>query len=758
MDLMKNATLDDSISHSIQSALGKLLAGENINIIHNPKLETGQFNPKTRELALPTWVRISKEMYDFLLGHETSHAIWTPEDYGKEVEALAEKLGTKNIAVVASLTNIVEDIRIDKLMTRRFPGLRYDYATGYSQLWEKDFFGVKANPKSIEEYLLPDRLNIHFKTSTADIDVPFSEDEEKIVAQMKALYSWEDVLAGVETLFEEVKKDLAGIEAGRDDVTISFGEEGEDGEDGETFEVEIILPGPPPEEGEEGESPENGPDSESEGEDGENGESGDGESSEEDGESGKGKGEGEGEDGEDGKGEGEGEGEDGESGDGDAGDDEAGEKEKKSEENKSSNSSGGKIIIDLSDAGETQRNFDKRLKNELVEQSAQKIQYATVPEMLGADKVIVDFKEFWKTRQVVNQKKIEAFEQSIKDINKEAVYMAQQFERFKAAENYKNKTISKTGKLNMNKIHSYKYSEDIFLKKDIVHDAKNHGYIFFLDWSGSMTNDLTGTIQQLVRMTTFCHIVGIPFEVYSFYSGILDRRYGNYDTIWSKREGDLLLDKYTLVNILSSRMKRNVYDECVYNILYARRDINFSLGSTPLNETICTQNIAVEQFLESFSVENVNIVYLTDGQSNRTQLAYRDKETLYARIFDKGRAIIKKGNIARTALHGMQLTKALFEINKEELAMKYPEKNFNLVGMFLTTLRDRRATYVAAKPGTTGYDYFYSMNRKVFTQTAEFTWDDNVSAKSNINKRNKMQKQKRIFVDHYMKDMMKFEK
>ena len=95
-------------------------------------------------------------------------------------------------------------------------------------------------------------------------------------------------------------------------------------------------------------------------------------------------------------------------------------------------------------------------------------------------------------------------------------YMAKEFERKKAAQEYRRVTISKTGVLDMNKIHQYKYNEDIFLKKTLMPDGKNHGLILLVDWSASMTHIMLDTIKQVLNLVWFCQKVHIPFEVYAF--------------------------------------------------------------------------------------------------------------------------------------------------------------------------------------------------------------------------------------------------
>ena len=64
--------------------------------------------------------------------------------------------------------------------------------------------------------------------------------------------------------------------------------------------------------------------------------------------------------------------------------------------------------------------------------------------------------------------------------------MAKEFEMRKSADEHSRTREGKTGVLNPNKLHAYKFSEDIFLRSNIIADGKNHGFVMFVDWSGSM--------------------------------------------------------------------------------------------------------------------------------------------------------------------------------------------------------------------------------------------------------------------------------
>ena len=103
-----------------------------------------------------------------------------------------------------------------------------------------------------------------------------------------------------------------------------------------------------------------------------------------------------------------------------------------------------------------------------------------------------------------------------KSAQKEVNYLVKEFECKKAADSYARANTSRTGVLDCSKLHTYKYNEDLFKKVTTLSDGKNHGLVFVLDWSGSMSSVLLDTIKQLYNLIWFCKKVSIPFEVYAF--------------------------------------------------------------------------------------------------------------------------------------------------------------------------------------------------------------------------------------------------
>ena len=126
---------------------------------------------------------------------------------------------------------------------------------------------------------------------------------------------------------------------------------------------------------------------------------------------------------------------------------------------------------------------------------------------------------------------LQEFKQFKKDSARTISYLVKEFEMKKSADGYKRSTTDKTGIIDPLKLHKYKISEDIFKRLSIIPDAKNHGMILLLDWSGSMCNvidkaplnnyyNLFGSYKELVFLikytsfqTKLLWVIGMREEV-----------------------------------------------------------------------------------------------------------------------------------------------------------------------------------------------------------------------------------------------------
>ena len=180
------------VNYEVKGQLAKLLATEDL-IIENRKVSTASFDTERRVLTLPMWEKASGVVYDLLVGHEVGHALHTP----------ADNWTIDYPDVPMSYVNVLEDVRIEKFMKQRYPGLSKTFYNGYSQLAEQDFFELDQH--DINDMGLADRINIHYKIGKFE-KVSFESDEEYFVNQASKTETFQDVLELADELYKHVQR------------------------------------------------------------------------------------------------------------------------------------------------------------------------------------------------------------------------------------------------------------------------------------------------------------------------------------------------------------------------------------------------------------------------------------------------------------------------------------------------------------------------------------------------------------------------
>lgn len=202
--------------------VARLLATENLTIVRN-NCKTAFFDVKGRVLSLPLWKDMTPEMEGMLVAHEVGHALYTTEEYIEEA---------KTDKVFASYINIVEDARIEKLMKRKFPGIRKTFNFGYKQLMDRDFFQLKD--RDLNTLLLIDRINLYFKAGY-NCGVKFNKVEKEFVDRVDRAETMDEVIQLAKELFEYTK---AEREQHKDELEelqkLSDQERGEESEEWDT--------------------------------------------------------------------------------------------------------------------------------------------------------------------------------------------------------------------------------------------------------------------------------------------------------------------------------------------------------------------------------------------------------------------------------------------------------------------------------------------------------------------------------------------
>ncbi|MDP7367309.1 MAG: hypothetical protein QGH83_08610 [Candidatus Pacebacteria bacterium] len=592
-----------------KSLLAKLMASEDINVEYRESATTAAFDTEGRTLIMPVLKDMTENSTDLFLGHEVGHALYTPQGAIKEV--------VKKGNLFKGVVNIVEDARIEKMIQSKFPGLKSSFYKGYGDLMDRGFFDIKGQDVSDLNFI--DRINIHFKMGTR-AGINFTDEEMTIVDKISNLRSWDDTLKVSEELYGHCKDNAEEPNLGDEDF--DFGDDDSDMEEGESNDGEMNTNAPM-----DFDEPE---DSDGEDEDGsESGESD--EDSEENAEEKANAGKSDGDE---------------ESDDGDA------------EEDKTA-ITGNEPTLDSAQRealkSETQEAFDEALENHL-DDSGSEYHYGNIPKVDIA-KVLVSMAEVHKeidetigasnSGHVANVEDYigsarESFSKFRTEQKSIISYMAKEFEMRKSADEHSRTREGKTGVLNPNKLHAYKFSEDLFLRSNIVADGKNHGFVMFVDWSGSMAGNMANTIDQLTLLALFCKKVNIPFDVFAFTTSWKRSlaKESSYYHFGDRKDGDFgVTGRFSLLHLISSTLSTAKFNTSMVYLRYLRESFgnrngyystdlyyptpsNLSLGGTPLNEAVIAAMEIVPMFQKKNNVQIVNTIFLTDGQGTEQRVTY----------------------------------------------------------------------------------------------------------------------------------------
>ena len=549
------------IRHEIKSQLAKLLATEDL-VVENKYVETAQFNVHTRVLTLPVWERASAQVYDMLVAHEVGHALYTPDsDWFKDRK------------ISPQFVNIVEDVRIEKMMKRRYAGISKTFHRGYSELADEDFFCIEN--EDVNKMNLADKANLYFKIGKF-VDIDFNSQERILIQKISDAETFDDVLDVAEELYNHCKKQQE-MKTKTDDLQVQGGQsEGED--QSETDSSEESTPSVP-----------NGTNDAP----GANDYDSDEFDSEEPTDS----------------------------------DSYGGTENDEDELEVSTAQSLEDALKDLAS--------NEGWENVYLELPKLNLNQIVIPNA-DIHSRFDEWNDFLERHELTEEEVFgnadREFKEFKKSAQKEVNYLIKEFECRKSADSYARATTSRTGVLDCSKLHTYKYNEDLFRKVTTLAEGKNHGLVFVLDWSGSMGNVLQDTLKQLFNLMWFCKKASIPFEVYAFTNEYpkepteetLREDYTQH--AYEKREGLIAVGPwFSMMNIFSSSVKMKELEQQMknfYRLSYnmtrwstAPIPTGLSLSGTPLNEAFISLHQILPQFKKQHKVQKVQCVVLTDGEA-----------------------------------------------------------------------------------------------------------------------------------------------
>jgi hypothetical protein len=547
-----------------KSILARLLARENITV-EQTNHHTAFFDVERRILGLPYWKEVGNDLYDLLVGHEIGHALHTPAEGWHE--------STKEIpGCPRSYVNIVEDIRIEKLVLREFPGLLGAFMRGYQDLLDRDFFGLKDN--DVNKMSFMNRLNV-FAKSRGLVDVKFSKKEQPYVDRAMAVETWDDVMASCRELYAFMKEELEAARKAQEELEKLLKEAGVKPKEGIPSKI-IVSKGkgegaPEPMSEELKEAIING-DVEIE-----------------------------------------------------VDLDSFNEEDEEAEETEGD----APITInteDNPDVVETDALFRSAIASALVDSvnAGGSTVYAKGPSKQMAKAVTSSYEEVKKGRY----KKVDSadfpakkYMRFVADVKDSVAVMVKEFEMRKTARRFARARQSTKGSLDVNVLHKYKFEDNLFKQVTHLDDDQSHGMIMLIDYSGSMDTILPKVIKQVLILATFCKRVNVPFEVYGF-----TNPYGVSHEFFTRVRGAKQdLTSVTMTNthvfkLIDSSMPKKVYEEA-FKALFAQTGQNRrmwkgtleQMGGTPLDTSILAMYHHIADFKAKHNVQKMNFITLTDG-------------------------------------------------------------------------------------------------------------------------------------------------
>ena len=629
------------VNLEVKGSLAKCLATENL-IVEHKKVSTASFDVDRRVLTLPMWDRASATVYDLLVGHEVGHALFTDNiDWREEYPDLPK-----------DFVNVIEDVRVERLMKKKYPGLSRTFYNGYNELNTQDFFCTDGEDLNNLSFI--DRINLYFKIG-AFHNIAFSDDENEFVTRISAVDTFQEVLQVTQEIVDFLnykKKKLSEMPEMSQDQGQVGGEE-------------VELP-----EQQQGNSESSDPldlEQQSQGSSSTEQESQGDESVTMD--------------------------QDTPSGGGAQPSKEHGEFESK-----------------------TAQSFEEKaeeLTNKFGEETTYaelpeiKLENVIIPNEYIHNRTQEYYTDssFWVKdwhSQVISE-----YVKYKKSAEKEVSYLMKEFECKKSANQYARSSTARTGVLDTSKLHTYKYNEDLFKKVSVVPDGKNHGLIFILDWSGSMARWILDTCKQMYNLIWFCKKANIPFEVYAF--TVDPNSYvevqPDHPPLFDKVDGLVAPEKsFRLMNFFSSKSSARQLEEQMKNIWAVCWAFQNSSGATPrhldlsgspLGDTMLTLHSLIPDFQKKNQLQKVNVVFLTDGEGYVNSVTtlrkskYGEEYVGYSRAYKTTIRNRKNGRIYQSYSYGNfpQYSKVLLSTLKD----KFPTVNF--INFRIVPSRDFKTCY-----------------------------------------------------------------
>ena len=685
-----------------QNNLANMMSEENIMLTY-ANTPTAYFDLNQRKLVIPTWKGLTDIETDMIIGHEIGHALYTPNSWTKCIEGFK-----KNKNVFKNILNIVEDARIERKVKARFPGMKKIFVYGYDDLFNRGLFDGLKKDKNL---CLLDQLNVQYKIPNK---IVFAKDKmfDHFYSLMGQTTDFQSVVALSKKLYDYCEQEFENNS--NDNQSDSNQNSDELGNNSNTNSQNNQSDENSNENSEQNDNSNNN--SKQTDDENKNSQSVNGQ------------------------------------GELQKGDD-------KSENTNGGIGSGAGMGADESFEKEYGVNkLDKNLQEFLT--SINKTNNHTHYFMDSAvlKNVIIPVETLLSEIDSFGHIDTTSYE-NIKRSQKSLVnYYTKIFQMKKKAKEY-NKTLKyKTGKLNNNKLVNFKFDNDIFMTSELKHKGKNHGLIFIIDLSGSMSGIITKVYKKLLETIMFCRNNNIPVSVYGFTD--INKGHSIHEPCGAfKNTKDC---RFKLIEIINPSLKNKQIDT-IFNALIGsnnisygdRRTTNFNslfcTGGTPLIPAIACTDELVKKMREETKAEIINIVFFTDGDDGHGPNQFYSEKAGYTNNYYTYTSTHLTDIVSKTTINTSYIdTKTIIEMMKKRPAMK----NVNMVNFFIHDSHNSACFKVCDENNSRGFDEEYKVFRDYFEQNTSI---DNLGISSTIKnikskfyQHAKKKKQQQILVNKFI--------
>lgn len=222
----------DQISLASMDMFLKFMSKRGISIQYG-EVQTAYYDLENNVITLPNYVLEDIDLFIRFGTHEAAHSLFTPKFFYSEHNTMSRAIDkTRNIEVngtvyklsreLFSCINIVEDIRIEKLIRQHFPGLIAPYRRSAEKLsktkpWEV-LRNIKGNQEAFDKLCIADKINLKSKFKEYLGDVDMTDREYAILKYLSKTSSFEDVLVRSLFLYKLVHAEKDVNQMSQDDI------------------------------------------------------------------------------------------------------------------------------------------------------------------------------------------------------------------------------------------------------------------------------------------------------------------------------------------------------------------------------------------------------------------------------------------------------------------------------------------------------------------------------------------------------------